>query len=176
VVTIYNWVRPRDLSHYERFRHYHRTLYRHVEAVSATPFSSRARDRGLAGAFVALARLGNEQLNAEEAAGGFEAADPSVEQIIEVFRRRARTIVDGSAADEVETALRAYVDQWSAFAQDPLRYGWRLFYGEGNPPPSDVLLRSAEGGRFGHWRTPGSLREVEETTRVYVRGLRDDQT
>jgi hypothetical protein len=175
VVTIYNWVRPRDLSHYERFRHYHSTLYRNVEAVSATPFSSRARDRGLAGAFVALTRLGIEDLVAEDCAGSFQAADPSIEQIIDVFRRRAKTIVDAAVADEVETALRAYVDQWGMFAQDPLRYGWRSVFGRAAPPPSDVLLRSAEGGQFGHWRAPGSLREVEETSTVYVRGLRDGQ-
>ena len=29
--------RPRDISHYERFRHYHETFYRHVEATSVTP-------------------------------------------------------------------------------------------------------------------------------------------
>ena len=27
-VTVYNWARPRDLSHYEPFDHYHRTFYR----------------------------------------------------------------------------------------------------------------------------------------------------
>ena len=27
--------RPRDLSHYERFEHYHATFYQHVEALKA---------------------------------------------------------------------------------------------------------------------------------------------
>src|SRR5207249_975972 len=56
VVTIYNWARPRDLSHYETFEHYHATFYRHVEALSVTPFSSRALDRGLTALFVSLVR------------------------------------------------------------------------------------------------------------------------
>ena len=30
VITVYNWARPRDLSHYERFEHYHATFYQHV--------------------------------------------------------------------------------------------------------------------------------------------------
>ena len=47
VCTVYNWARPRDLSHYERFEHYHATFYQHVEALSVTPFSPRALDRGL---------------------------------------------------------------------------------------------------------------------------------
>ena len=33
VVTVYNWARPRDLSHYETFEHYHATFYRHVEGA-----------------------------------------------------------------------------------------------------------------------------------------------
>lgn len=45
VITVYNWARPRDLSHYETFGHYHATFYRHVEAISVTPFAARALDR-----------------------------------------------------------------------------------------------------------------------------------
>src|SRR5437763_1350144 len=62
VVTIYNWARPRDLSHYETFEHYHATFYRHVEALSVTPFSSRALDRGLTATFIALVRHAGEPL------------------------------------------------------------------------------------------------------------------
>ena len=56
VVTLLNIHKPRDRSHYERFRHYHETFYRAVEAASVTPFSARALDRGFAGA-----RLGQTQ-------------------------------------------------------------------------------------------------------------------
>ena len=56
VVTLLNVHKTRDRSHYERFRHYHETFYRSVEAGSVTPFSARALDRGFAGALVALAR------------------------------------------------------------------------------------------------------------------------
>ena len=40
--TVFNWARPRDLSHYETFEHYHATFYKHVEALSVTPFSPGA--------------------------------------------------------------------------------------------------------------------------------------
>ncbi|MCS6781451.1 MAG: helicase C-terminal domain-containing protein, partial [Geminicoccaceae bacterium] len=56
VVTLLNIHKPRDRSHYERFRHYHETFYRAVEAGSVTPFAARALDRGFAGALLALAR------------------------------------------------------------------------------------------------------------------------
>lgn len=71
VCTVYNWSRPRDLSHYERFEHYHETFYKHVEALSVTPFSARALDRGLSGVMVALMRLAEERLNGNIKAGSF---------------------------------------------------------------------------------------------------------
>jgi hypothetical protein len=56
VVTFFNWSRPRDRSHYERFVGYHESFYRYVEAVSVTPFSARARERALRGAVAAMIR------------------------------------------------------------------------------------------------------------------------
>ena len=56
MVTLLSAHKPRDRSHYERFRHYHETFYRSVEVSSVTPFSARALDRGFAGAMVGLAR------------------------------------------------------------------------------------------------------------------------
>ena len=52
VVMLYNVHRPRDRSHYERFRHYHESFYRSVEVASVTPFARarpRSRVRGGAG-------------------------------------------------------------------------------------------------------------------------------
>jgi hypothetical protein len=170
VVTLYNWTRPRDLSHYERFRQYHATFYRSVEAVSATPFSSRARDRGLPGAFVAMARLGNFDLTPETDANRFEADDAEIVVAIEQFRRRAEAVADAQTAEEVERQLQALASEWESLTDEPLRYGWRS-PDPSKLPASDVLLRQAEGGHFGHWDAPGSLREVEETSPVYVLGL-----
>jgi hypothetical protein len=136
-----------------------------------TPYSARARDRGLAGAFVALTRLRDEELNPEEAADRYDATKPLVDLVVDAFRERASRIADGVIAGEVEGALRAYVDQWEYLTRAALRYGWRLMYDDQQPPPSDVLLQAAEGGRYGHWRAPGSLREVEETSRIYLRDL-----
>ncbi|MGV8744166.1 hypothetical protein ACV35G_31940, partial [Pseudomonas aeruginosa] len=46
VCTVLTWAKPRDLSHYETFEHYHATFHKHVEAQSVPPFSPRALDRG----------------------------------------------------------------------------------------------------------------------------------
>ena len=63
VCTVLTWSRPRDLSHYETFEHYHATFYKHVEAQSVTPFAARALDRGLTGTMVSFLRLENDSLN-----------------------------------------------------------------------------------------------------------------
>jgi hypothetical protein len=69
VCTVLTWARPRDLSHYETFEHYHATFYKHVEAQSVTPFSPRAMDRGLTGAMLSLMRLENDVFSPNEGAG-----------------------------------------------------------------------------------------------------------
>jgi len=170
IVTIYNWSRPRDLSHYERFRHYHTTLYRNVEAVSATPFSSRALDRGIRGTYVAMARLGSDDWSPETAASHFDPQEQRVSEIIESFRRRAESIADAATAGSVVQALNGLADEWWAYSQNPLRYGWRS-PDPNQVPAEDVLLRVPEGGRFGHWLAPQSLREVEELTPVRILGV-----
>ena len=60
VFTLLNWSRPRDLSHYESFEHYHSSFYKHVEAQSVTPFTERALDRGLTGGLVSILRMNDE--------------------------------------------------------------------------------------------------------------------
>ncbi|MCP6468058.1 hypothetical protein NL473_28715, partial [Klebsiella pneumoniae] len=44
VVTLGNWARPRDLAHFEQFRHYHETFYSQVEPLSVTPYSYTSID------------------------------------------------------------------------------------------------------------------------------------
>ena len=63
VCVVYNWSRPRDLSHYEQFEHYHATFYQQVEALSVTPFAPRALDRGLAALLTSYVRLSGTQLS-----------------------------------------------------------------------------------------------------------------
>ena len=46
VVALGNWARPRDLAHFEQFRHYHETFYAQVEALSVTPYSPTSLARG----------------------------------------------------------------------------------------------------------------------------------
>ena len=78
VVTLYNWTRSRDRSHYERFVPYHSRLYAEVEATSVTPYSSRARDRALHAVLVALVRHLATGLLDNNSAGAFRTTNTGV--------------------------------------------------------------------------------------------------
>ena len=85
VVTVYNWTRSRDRSHYERFATYHSRLYSEVEATSVTPFASRARDRGMHAVLVSLVRHLVGGMHDDKDAGSFRRADAEgiCDQILE---------------------------------------------------------------------------------------------
>ena len=56
VVTIYYPNRPRDKSHFEKFRSFHQSLYAQVEPTSVTPYSVPVIERVLHGVMVAYVR------------------------------------------------------------------------------------------------------------------------
>lgn len=77
VIVVYYPTRSRDRSHYEQFPTYHSALYRHVEPVSLTPFSDRARERALHALFVTLCRYSDPDLLADDGAAYFTADMPA---------------------------------------------------------------------------------------------------
>ena len=104
VVMLYNVHRPRDRSHYERFRHYHETFYRSVEVASVTPFAARALDRGFPGALVTLARHARQAMAPPAGVEAIETERVELERLLlEVFRAR---INEQPLQDEAERQER----------------------------------------------------------------------
>lgn len=166
VVTMYNWLGARDLSHYERFRSYHAALYRYVEAISVTPYSSRALDRGLRGVFTAINRIGPDGMAQETSAANFDPADAYVLASIDEIEKRAAQLVGHADASLVRGRLLSHRDEWAQLAADPLRYSWLRedIMPTGN---SRVLLKTMGTANRGAWPTPGSMREVEPSAAFY---------
>jgi hypothetical protein len=118
VCTVYNWARPRDLSHYERFAHYHATFYQQVEALSVTPFSPRALDRGLTGVLVAYLRLLGEDFNANDKAGQLKGQHPAVQSVLADISHRAGMVTNSNTtANLVQGMLQKRLDEWLARVQ-----------------------------------------------------------
>ena len=168
VCTVFNWARPRDLSHYERFEHYHSTFYKHVEALSVTPFSVGAIRRGLAGLLVGMLRQGGTAMNRNDAAGRIQKTDPAVDEIIEYIAKRASLVGAPSAGDECRAQLRHKVDLWSAEAQNKAG-GRTLTYDlpHGKDRGTAVSLLQRPGlERWDEFTCLNSLREVEPTVKL----------
>lgn len=173
VVVLYNAARSRDLSHYENFTNYHRALDREVEATGATPFAARARDRGLHGVLVAMARMLVPGLGESTQAGHAHELVDALEQQIDAVVARAESVAPEEAA-AVRAQLRDILGHWVDAAQEGLlaKYeGWRT--------SEEVLLVPAGGEGEENmqaqfpvgvpaWSTLTSLRNVDTETQLYV--------
>ncbi|MCM1983977.1 DISARM system helicase DrmA [Lyngbya confervoides] len=163
VFTIFNWARPRDLSHYERFEYYHATFYQHVENLSLTPFSSGAMDRGLAALLVSLVRLSKDEFNKNESAGRIERNDPDVQSAIEYIVDRAWHISgDPNIRDVVRRELDYRLDYWLDQAQDTVG-GKLLGYKTQKDGSTIGLLEQPIHNGFQPFTCLNSLRNVEPT-------------
>lgn len=112
VCTVLNWARPRDLSHFERFEHYHATFYQYVEALSVTPFAPRALDRGLSALLIAATRLAGSDINSNSAAAKITQKHPLVLAAKDEIIRRAWEVESPETRERVKADLDARVDIW----------------------------------------------------------------
>jgi hypothetical protein len=183
VVTLLNMHKPRDRSHYERFRSYHETFYRSVEIASVTPFSARALDRGFAGALVALARhaqpaltppMGVEQISAERAVLEQRLLDAFLERL------RQQPIRDAAELEERLHSVRSRVvdllDSWRKVFDDYQAAGVRMQYQKyeldgAKPLLREMLDREFESEHHAKFRANRSLRDVEPEVNLFMKDL-----
>ncbi len=163
VFTVYNWARPRDLSHYESFEHYHGTFYKHVEALSVTPFSDRALERGLAAVLTSLIRLSDTRYNNNASAGTIDRHDDIVRGAVEAIRRRAAMHSDPETVESVLSMLNAHLDHWHAEAERKRESGAVLGYQAAKDGRTVNLLHKPETGKRAPFTCLNSLRDVEES-------------
>ena len=166
VCTVLNWSRPRDLSHYETFEHYHQTFYKHVEAQSVTPFSARALDRGLAGVLVSIARLSNQELNPNAGAGQLTRRTRSlVEAAKSQIIARAGHATDVYASELAATMLDERITHWVERASV---HGSQLNYRGTSRDGVPGLMAFPQVGEWGLFTVPNSMREVEASVSLIM--------
>lgn len=169
VFALFNAARSRDRSHYESFVAYHSTLYRQVESTSVTPFSARARDRGLHAVVVALTRQLLRDMRANNTAGSLPAQRARLAAIRDLIVDRVRQV----APDEVaatERHIDALLDSWEFRATG----GQGLVYRADRDPSKALLVDAAsdEAGSEDAFPTLWSLRDVDRDSNLYLANLR----
>lgn len=168
VFTVMNWARPRDLSHYERFRHYHATFHAHVEATSVTPFSPGARERALSAVLVSLARLSSPDCNAEDGAQEVLNHPELLAAAKAAIRDRVENVVSADLAPEVAQEAQSRIDAWLHKATAAQGGAGTLVYHRTRHDHDRPLLRHAEDGPWQRFTCPDSLREVEATSNLVL--------
>jgi hypothetical protein len=117
VVSLGNWARPRDLAHFEQFRHYHETFYSQVEALSVTPFSVTSLERGLDSVLVSAARVlqaaDPDGLSSERRADLVDQRRDFLVQLIDSLVDRVLRASDEDSAAVARDRLNNRLDQWS---------------------------------------------------------------
>ena len=183
VVTLLNAHKPRDRSHYERFRHYHETFYRSVEVASVTPFSARALDRGFSGALVGLARHAEAALTPPGGVEQIEAVRAAIERrLLDTFRERVdqQPFEDEEERDERLRSVRNRVvdllDSWHTIVDDYHKAGVAVQYQryelrQPSPLLREMLDKEFESEHHKKFRANRSLRDVEPVVDLFLRDL-----
>jgi len=153
-VTLYSASKPRDRSHFEKFRSYHERLYAQVEPTSVTPFSPPALQRALHAVITAYARQSGPGAVAR-------SPYPYPEDLIATCRELMVERVGRVDKDEAATLTRLFdlrADEWR---------DWQRMFWDGSGAQGDVpLLRepgrySDAGAKNVSWPTPQSMRNVD---------------
>jgi hypothetical protein len=175
VVAVLTWARPRDLSHYETFEHYHATFYQHVEAQSVTPFSPRAMDRGLTGTMLAMMRNRFEAFAPNRGAGALNSPSRGeMVSTIEGVTARTWEVTEDSTKKNLATAeLKSRADLWAKEVAVPGRMLVYQKYGAG--PTAYALLESPGIKTWSTWTVPMSMREVEPGVNLVMEDERSNQ-
>ena len=183
VVTLLNIHKPRDRSHYERFRHYHETFYLSVEVASVTPFSARALDRGFAGALVGLARHTEPELTPPKGVEQIAAVRAALERrLLAAFLERVRQqpFADEAEREErlrsVQNRVVDLLDSWRKIFEDYRTAGVAVQYQKYELKEARPLLREMLDTNFDtehhrKFRANRSLRDVEPEVNLFLKDL-----
>jgi len=164
IATIYSPTKPRDRSHYEKFRSYHERLYAQVEPTSVTPFAPPVLERSLHAVLIAWVR---QRLDSAVAGSPYPMPIAAINEVAEIVRQRVQT-VDPDESATLDRYLQKRIGEWERW----LPGEWRrpgtasepgLMYAAGDYADPEERVRS--------WPTPTSLRNVDAECRGVITGI-----
>jgi|HubBroStandDraft_6_1064221.scaffolds.fasta_scaffold00234_19 hypothetical protein len=165
VVSLFNAGRSRDRSHYESFVAYHAALYRQVESTSVTPFSSRARDRGLHAVLVALARLTKREFRPNDGAHNTLHLESSLADIRETILRRVEHL-DPAERSDTAAEIDQLIAKWKMLSEK----NHDLVFSNFRNLESSLLVDASTDDLAAEerFRTLWSLRDVDQASKLHL--------
>lgn len=161
VLTIYGAAKPRDRSHYERFRTYHQRLYAQVEPTSVTPFAAPVLKRALHAAAVAHIRQ-----TTESGLPAYPFPEAQYDSAVSLLRQRAE-LADPGELPTLEREQRKRAAEWKKWE----RTSWSANVIGGDPKQG--LMRYAGTlpdlqAEATIWDVPTSMRNVDAECRLEI--------
>lgn len=157
VITLYSASKPRDRSHFEKFKSYHQRLYAQVEPTSVTPFSAPTLERALHSVLVSYVRH----------IGAKSSPEPFPEDLANEFEKLLLdrvTQVDPSERRTAHKILHKRFNQWRR---------WMPLTWSDNRDENIPLLRKA--GAYAvtevknrSWATLMSMRNVDAECKAEI--------
>lgn len=159
IVTILSPTKPRDRSHFEKFRSYHERLYAQVEPTSVTPFSPPVLDRALHAVLVSFVRQ-----NGAVGISPWPVPHELIERAYELLAGRVQS-VDKEEEDTLERLFGDRRSEWITWQR-------RIWQSWGADEEIPLLRRAGEYATRTaaqlSWSTPTSLRNVDAECRAEV--------
>lgn len=167
VCTLYSSVKSRDRSHYERFRQYHQSIYRHVEPTSVTPFSPPARDKALHAVIITLIRHAGG-MHGNDSLPDFDGNAEEVQRLVSELMKRVSS--SGASEDEIrqtEAEIKSILDEISIVTHGESG----SVFSSKNEREKMPLLKTMEGRERGRFPTPQSMRSTDAEALIYVENM-----
>ena len=160
VVTLLNPRRPRDRSHYERFREFHQSIYAAVEPASVTPFAPSAVDRGMPGLITAAVR---SRVGPGDPSTPYRTPEELLERVSSSILRRVR-FVDPEEEDRVAKVIARRLSELRNWGRT--RWDDR----DGSDDSEAMIVAASDdiaaSPHVHHWRVMQSLRSVDAECEV----------
>lgn len=154
VVTLYSASKPRDRSHFEKFRSYHEKLYAQVEPTSVTPFSPAVVDRMLHAVMVGYVRQFG---HTDEVDSPILIPEELLAQLHEIICNRVKSI-DEEELGNIQKVFERRISQWKTLR--PSEWSKKR-----NPDDYPLLYNAGSyvdpTTRRMSWATPNSMRNVD---------------
>lgn len=154
VVTIYSASKPRDRSHFEKFRSYHEKLYSQVEPTSVTPFSPPALDRALHAVMATYVQQMGDEGNTQSP---YPFPEDLIDQLQDILLPRVKSI-DPDEVDNFNDIFEKRSKEWK---------GWQHTLWKASKNSEDIGLLRVAGAYATQeeekmsWPTQQSMRSVD---------------